>query len=109
MLNLNTNKISPEGGLKKREAEDMGMKENLLKEMSLSEILKVETSANTGADPMTSMHMRNFMECVRSRKTPNAPAKVGYNHSIATQMTTYALHTGKRVTFDDTKQDIVLS
>jgi hypothetical protein len=67
------------------------------------------TSADTGADNMTVAHMRNWMECVRSRQTPNASVKAGYNHSVASLMATHALHSGKRVTFDDKKQDIIVS
>ncbi len=109
MLNLDTNKITPEGGDEGERSRRNGNEGKSAPEMSLSEVLKVETSANTGADPMTSLHMRNWMECVRSRKEPNAPAKVGYNHSVANIMATAALHSGKRVTFDSKKQDIVLS
>jgi predicted dehydrogenase len=108
MLNLDTNKITPEGGLSEKMAAEMGMQANMLPTMNLSDVLKVETSANTGADPMTSLHMRNWMDCVRSRKEPNAPAKAGYNHSVANIMATTALHTGKRVTFDSKKQDIAM-
>jgi len=53
--------------------------------------------------------MRNWMECVRSRKEPNAPARAGFNHSVANIMSTQALHTGKKVTWDPKKSDIVLS
>lgn len=109
MINLDTNKISPEGGLKEWAAKEMGMQPNLLPDMSLSSAARVETSANTGSDPMTSLHMRNWMECVRSRKEPNAPARAGYNHSLANIMATMALHTGKRVTWDATKNDVVIS
>lgn len=109
MINLDTNKISPEGGLEEKYAKEMGMKANLLPTMSLGEAAKMETSANTGGDPMTSLHMRNWMDCVRSRKEPNAPARVGFNHSVANIMATMALHTGKRVTWDATKQDVVMS
>jgi len=108
MLNLDTNKITPEGGLSQKLADEMGMQANLLPEMNLSDVLKVETSANTGADPMTSLHMRNWMDCVRSRKEPNAPAKAGYNHSVANIMATMAMHSGKRVTFDAKKGDIAM-
>ena len=58
----------------------------------------METGANTGSDPLTSAHMRNWMECVRSRQTPNADVHAGYNHSVALCMTIAALQTGKRVT-----------
>ena len=108
-LNLDTNKVTPSGGLNERYASAMGMEPFLLEEFSLANAAKVETSANTGADPMTNAHMLNWMECVRSRETPNAPVEAGYNHSVANIMCTAALHSGKRVTFDDKAQDIVVS
>ena len=58
--------------------------------------------------PTTSANVRNWMECVRSRKTPNADIEAGYSHSIALCMTIAALQTGKRVTFDDKKQEVVI-
>ncbi|HEY6331128.1 MAG TPA: gfo/Idh/MocA family oxidoreductase, partial [Blastocatellia bacterium] len=67
----------------------------------------VETSANTGVDAMTVAHMRNWMECVKSRKTPNADIHAAYNHSVALCMTIAALHTGKRITFDEERQEVV--
>ncbi|HEV7350643.1 Gfo/Idh/MocA family oxidoreductase [Telluribacter sp.] len=110
MINLDTNQITPEGGLTAGPAKAMGMQANLLPKMELGTAgIKMETGANTGSDPMTSMHMRNWMECVRSRKQPNAPARAGFNHSVANIMATQSLHTGKRVTWDPKKTDIVLS
>jgi hypothetical protein len=111
MLNLDTNKISAEGGLRQKEAAEMNMKPNLLQELSLLEAApaRVETGANTGADKLTSAHMRNWMECVRSRQTPNADIHAGYNHATAICMTVAAMHTGRRVTFDDAKQEVVVS
>ena len=106
-LNLNTNKVSPTGGLTKRFADDMKMQPNLLPEMSLSEVEKVVVSANTGGDNLTSNHVRNWMECVRSRKQPNAPVEAGYSHSIATIMTNAAAHTGAKVTFDEKTQEVM--
>lgn len=45
------------------------MKANLLEPYDLQGI-KIETAANTGGDPMTTVHARNWMECVRNRKKP---------------------------------------
>ncbi len=107
-LNLKTNKVTPNGGLKERYASAMDMKPFELKEYDLSAAAaEIVTSANTGADDTTSAHMRNWMECVRSRKQPNAPIEVGYNHSIANIMTTAALRTGKRTTFDEKTQNVL--
>jgi predicted dehydrogenase len=106
-LNLNTNKVTPSGGLSKRFADEMKMQPFLLPETSLSEVEKVVVSANTGGDRLTSNHVRNWMECVRSRKTPNAPVEAGYSHSIATIMTNAAAHTGEKVTFDEKRQEVM--
>jgi predicted dehydrogenase len=109
-LNLITNKVSPAGGLRKDHADAMGMQPNLLKEQNLvNEEIKVAASANTGGDVLTSAHVRNWMECVRSRKTPNAPAEAGYNHSIACIMTNAAVRTGGKATFDEKTQQVLVN
>ena len=56
---------------------------------------------------MTSLHMRNWMECVRSRKQTNAPVEAGYNHSIATIMCNAAVRTGEKVSFDEATQEVL--
>ena len=106
MMNLDTNKITSEGGLAARDAKAMNMSENLLEPFELPSI-RVETAANTGGDPMTTAHVRNWMECVRSRKKPNADVVAGYNHSIANIMCTAGLRTGEKATFDEATQEVM--
>jgi predicted dehydrogenase len=113
-LNLDTNKITPEGGLIEQYATAMKMRPNLLPELSLNDTTKVAsapvtvaTSANTGGDTLTQAHMRNWMECVRNRKQPNAPIEAGYNHAVAVIMTNAAYRTGEKVTFDEKKQEVM--
>ena len=106
-LNLITNQVSPKGGLNKKFADEMKMQANLLSEMSLSEVEPVIASANTGGDKLTNNHIRNWMECVRSRRQPHAPVEAGYSHSIATIMTNAAVHTGQKVTFDEKTQEVM--
>ncbi|HEX2532964.1 MAG TPA: Gfo/Idh/MocA family oxidoreductase [Chitinophagaceae bacterium] len=109
-LNLITNKVSPAGGLRKNHADAMNMQANLLPETDLvSQKVEVVASANTGGDPLTSAHMRNWMECVRSRKQPNAPVEAGYTHSIATIMTNAAVRTGQMATFDEKTQQVLVN
>lgn len=106
-LNLDNNKVSPKGGLKLGPAAAMKMEPFLLPETSLKQGEKVIASANTGGDSLTSAHMRNWMECVRSKKQPNAPVEAGYSHSIATIMTNAAAITGEKVTFNDKTQEVM--
>ena len=107
-LNLITNKVSPKGGLRANFAEAMNMKPNLLPELNLTEkVVKVESGSNTGGDELTTAHIKNWMECIRSRKQTNAPVEAGYNHSIATIMTNAAARTGEKVTFDEKTQEVM--
>jgi hypothetical protein len=107
-LNLDTNKISPTGGLTEGYAKTMGMQANQLPELSLTEMAqKTSTDASTGGDPLTTAHVRNWMECVRSRKQPNAPIEAGYHHAIAVIMANAAYRTGERVTFDEQTQEVM--
>ena len=108
MLDMDKQCVNSEGGMTATAAAEMGMKQNLLGDYSLTDtLMKAETSANTGNDPMTSANMRNWMECVRSRKTPNASIQAGYSHSVALCMNIAAIQTGQRVTFDDKSQQVM--
>jgi len=109
-LDLDKNLISADGGLEDKYAKEMEMKANQLQKRSLGDTsVAVDRSANAGVDEATSANMRNWMECVRSRKTPNASIEAGYSHSVALCMTIAAMHTGQRVTFDDAKQEVVVA
>jgi predicted dehydrogenase len=107
-LNLNTNKVSSNGGLTKRYAGAMGMQPNLLPEIDLADPTVVaEVAADTGEDSMTGLHMLDWMRCVRNRSEPSAPIEAGYYHSIATIMVTAALRTKQYVTFDKNRQEVI--
>lgn len=108
MLDLDKNTVTDTGGLRANHAKAMGLQENLLPSVSLADAIRQETGADTGADDATSANMKNWMECVRSRKTPNADVEAGYSHSVALCMTIAAIQTGQRVTFDDARQEVVV-
>ncbi|MFA6082843.1 Gfo/Idh/MocA family protein [Mucilaginibacter sp.] len=109
-LNLITNTVSPQGGLGPKAAAAMKMPPNLLPEIKLAvPTLQAVASANTGADVLSSNHMRNWLECIRSRNEPNAPVEAGYHHSIANIMCNAAVHTGGKATFDDLRQEVMVN
>ncbi len=108
MLDMDKQTVTPTGGLTAKYAAEMKMRPNLLKPFSLDAGgEKVATDADTKLDPQTSANMRNWMECVRSRKTPNASIEAGYSHSIALCMCIAAMQTGAKVTFDDKTQSVM--
>jgi predicted dehydrogenase len=48
-------------------------------------------------------HMANWIDCVRSRKTPNAPAELGYCSAIAVHMANLAYRRKQRITLEEAK------
>jgi predicted dehydrogenase len=109
MIDMDKQTVTPTGGLTKKFADEMHMEPNLLEPCSLG-VDKMETDATAATakgDPQTGANMRNWMECVRSRKTPNASIEAGYSHSIALCMNVAAIQTGQKVTFDDKTQQVM--
>jgi predicted dehydrogenase len=109
-LDLDKHQITAGGGLEQNFAQEMNLQANLLKGESLAEKnAETDTRANAGSDVATSNNVRNWMECVRSRAKTNADIEAGYNHSVALCMCVTAIQTGRRVTFDDAAQRVVVS
>ena len=52
-------------------------------------------------------HMRNWVECMRTRKAPNADVLTGYAHSVAAMMAARAELTGRKVYWDRKREEIV--
>jgi predicted dehydrogenase len=106
-LNLATGRVTANGGMTQAEAAAMNLPANRLADYKLEGKNAVVTAANTGADELTSAHMKNWLECLRSRQDPHAPVEAGYRHSIATIMANAAARTGERVTFDEATQEVM--
>ncbi len=52
-------------------------------------------------------HMANFLRCVRTRETPRASVDNGFQHAVAGCMAGISLETGRGVSFDREKLEIV--
>ena len=65
--------------------------------------LRAESQVMEGeAEPVP--HMKNFFDCVRTRKEPIAPIEAGYGHSVAVIMADEAMVTGRRMIYDHSKR-----
>jgi predicted dehydrogenase len=49
-------------------------------------------------------HMANWIDCIRSRKTPNASVEIGYRSAVAAHMANLAYRTKQRVTLEVAKK-----
>jgi predicted dehydrogenase len=52
-------------------------------------------------------HMRNWFECLRSRKQPNASVEAGFAHSVAVIMAARAQKEGKKLYWDPVAEEIL--
>jgi len=52
-------------------------------------------------------HVKNFLDCVRSRKTPTAPIQAGFEAARTGWLANIALRRGSKITFDPTTNKIV--
>ena len=59
-------------------------------------------TALTGVTPNQN-HMANWIDCVRSRKTPNATVEIGYRSAVAAHMANLAYRQKQRVTLEMAK------
>jgi hypothetical protein len=48
-------------------------------------------------------HMANFIECVRTRKQPNAPVDIGYRSAVAAHMANISYRSKRAVTLEEAK------
>lgn len=62
----------------------------------------IKTWENQGGD-----HIKNWLDCVRSRKQPNSTIEYGHQVITACHMANIAYRTGRKVTFEDVKKDAV--
>jgi predicted dehydrogenase len=57
----------------------------------------------TKGDSPNQNHMQNWIDCVRSRGVPNAPAEIGYRSAIAVHMANLSYKRKQRVTLEEAK------
>jgi predicted dehydrogenase len=56
----------------------------------------------TGSTPDKN-HMANWLDCIRSRQTPNAPAEIGHRSAVAAHMANIAYREKRRVTLEEAR------
>jgi predicted dehydrogenase len=72
----------------------------------LKEKLRITSPIKTQS---LSLHMKNWIDCIRSRAKPNADVMTGYCHSVACIMAHQSVYAGKRLYWDGKSESIVES
>lgn len=63
-----------------------------------------ETRSNDDNTDLTYRHVRNFLDCVRSRKEPNCPLLEAHRSTIMCLMANISLELGRRLNWDPQKE-----
>ena len=58
-------------------------------------------------DDMTTGHMANWFECLRTRQQPHSTVEAGFSQSVASIMATEAYWSGRKVYWDAAKEEMV--
>jgi predicted dehydrogenase len=56
----------------------------------------------TGGTPDKN-HMANWLDCIRSRQTPNAPVEIGHRSAVAAHMANIAYREKRRITLEEAR------
>lgn len=59
-----------------------------------------------GFDWATDLHVQNFLDCVRTRKAPTAPMRIGFQATLVTQLANLSLKQGRRIEWDQDRQRV---
>jgi predicted dehydrogenase len=57
----------------------------------------ITRSSEFGFGKATDLHVQNFLECVRTRRTPTAPMRLGFQAALVVQMANLAMERGRRI------------
>jgi len=57
----------------------------------------LERKSEKGFAYATDLHVRNFLDCVRTRKTPTAPMRLAFQAALVVQMANLSLKSGRRM------------
>ena len=57
----------------------------------------IEKRSEKGFGWATDLHVQNFLECIRTRKTPTAPMSLGFQAALVVQLANLSLKNGRRM------------
>jgi hypothetical protein len=55
----------------------------------------------------TSLHVKDFIDCVRSRKEPVGDVAIGHRATIVAHLGNIAYRTGRKIRWDAAKEEII--
>jgi predicted dehydrogenase len=76
---------------------DIGREEFKVYRQGLEEQAETTQTSELGFGHATDLHVANFLECVKTRKTPTAPMRLGFQAALVIQLANLSLKHGRRL------------
>jgi len=76
---------------------DIGREDYRVFREGAEETPALEKRSEKGFSWATDLHVQNFLECVRTRKTPTAPMRLGFQAALVVQLANLSLKHGRRM------------
>jgi len=76
---------------------DIGREDYRVFREGAEETPAMEKRSEKGFSWATDLHVQNFLECVRTRKTPTAPMRLGFQAALVVQLANLSLKNGRRM------------
>ncbi len=68
---------------------------------------KVERKVDEMGDPLTAAHVRNFLDCLKTRQRPNADVAIGHRSALASHLGNIAWVEKRRLVLDPVREEIL--
>ena len=85
---------------------DIGREDCMVYPQGAEDTPSITKKSERGFGCATDLHVQNFLECVRTRKTPTAPMRLGFQAALVVQLANLSLKQGKRVRWNDTLKKV---
>ncbi|MBM3754805.1 MAG: Gfo/Idh/MocA family oxidoreductase [Acidobacteria bacterium] len=87
---------------------DIGREECRVYMQGAEDTVAIAKRSERGFGYAAELHVQNFLECVRTRKTPTAPMRIGFQACLVTLLANISRKTGRRVRWDDVAGKVIL-
>jgi len=85
---------------------DIGREDLKVFNLGAEETPAVSKSSERRFGHATDLHVQNFLECIRTRKTPTAPMRLGFQAALVVQMANISLKRGCRARWNNERRKV---
>lgn len=85
---------------------DIGREECRVFPQGAEDAPTISRKSEKGFGYATDLHVQNFLECVRTRKAPTAPMRLGFQAALVVQLANLSLKNGRRMRWNATARKV---